>query len=212
LSSPQLNSAFAAYKQAPSNAAFAEIYALTAKSRRTNERQLVATGKADANDAGTVFDDVLMRMTRRDIVPDDCEHYLNSALRRARSNYQRGYNRYYQRLDTVRETTDAPTPENPITYKVPECMIDRDSPDVRCIDRERKKKAADLVDDLLRSSTELFGTEMTRIIAARSEYDNDYALAKAHSLARNSITQRLDRLRRGFGATRKADIAEALAV
>jgi hypothetical protein len=206
----QLNNAAQAYKSNPCNVTFEVVYGLTEDQRKLNLRVIVRSGYGSEHEAHDVFTDTLFRLLQKDGVLDFAKMFSVS-LKNARFDFYRKEKRRRSKLwDEPVTQYDDESVDTPMSRK----FVDNHSAEDRALERHRKKKAADVVDHLLRISQTQFGSTMTAIIEEIKQPDHKSvnALAKAHGLERNTVSRKLSALSRFYDANRFGDIKEILAV
>lgn len=210
MTTEQLNSLFRRYRQTKCQVLFSELYAGLAAIKKANERMLIRSGHGGRDDAETIFDDTLIKLTQRDDV-EDITKLLPAALKRARLHFLRTERRRDTRFCVTDlqqqygdDSEDAPTS--------PQIAVDEETPEQIYLEKKKKADQLQLVDFLLESSQILSDPVMVAAIDGIKDGVRISTISKSLNIHHEAVKRKLRALSRRYDSNRFGDIREYLAV
>jgi len=198
---PQLNNLYAEFRAGNSDS-FNNLYEALAEHSAINRSIVLRSGCGNANDALTIFDDVLMRLIRKDNVEDFSRAFLKS-LRNARVDYFRKWKRTNGRLKWIDDITEDDEGAATSTDILRSDYVLEDD-----VTKKNEAEKLSLVDFILDSAKNLIGPEMTAIIKGLPDYDSVNEAATSLGMHRNQIARPLARLTRFYNREVHGDLRD----
>lgn len=204
----KLNSLYVRYRVDNDQGTFRELYDGLSEHWRKHRSIVLRSGKGDANDALTIFDTVLMRLTQKDNVQDFLRTLMTS-LKNARLDFYKMKLRHDSKLewDQLGEERDeeegAPTP---IILK------SEVTPEDEFLSKKKEADQRQLIDFFRSTKTDATTTAIVEAILGAKPDVKDSVIAKSLGLHHEIFKRKLRKLSHQFDANRFGEVRDYLAV
>lgn len=187
----KLNNAFKVYKADPTQSNLTEVYRIAQEIfLYANRGKLLAMGCRDTNDADSVFNDVFVKVTRKEVVLD-LGAMLRTSLRNARVNFMESEKRRGDRVSKYLDDDDEGQTQTP------EQMRSRSAEhDVFYSEKEKEANQRQLVDFILESAKIHLDPMMIAVIERIKLGETPNAIATSFGVKRNVIDRMIRKLAR----------------